>query len=388
MAPNATEETEMATKLTQALVNRAQEDHGPGTQVYDAEVSGLRLVVGKRSCSFKLVGRINDGTDRYVSVVIGRTDEVGLKAARERAAELRLALRRGEDPRKPKGSVPTLAEAWERYRDARRDDLRPRTIEWYQGKVDGPLAGLRKLPMDRLDRETVRALHERLTVKRGPYCANGAMRALKAIYNDACRTHDLPPNPVSRAVRMNKERPREWAVGPDGLPVMWAGLDAMEDRTRAACWLAMLLAGLRCADARSMRWENLDDDGVLFVPSPKGGPDRSFRTPLPRLLIQALEGVRQETAPLESPFVFPSPTSVTGHLEQLRRTKEFDYAPHQMRHTYRTMALEAGVDMQTIVMLMNHRPAGVTWGYVTRAHLTGHLREAQERICERLTAYR
>ena len=45
----------MATKLTQALVNRAMEDHTAGTQVYDAEVSGLRLVVGKRSVSYKLV---------------------------------------------------------------------------------------------------------------------------------------------------------------------------------------------------------------------------------------------------------------------------------------------------------------------------------------------
>ena len=52
----------MATKLTQATVNRAAEDHPPGTQLYDAEVSGLRVVVGTRGCSYKFVGRINDGT--------------------------------------------------------------------------------------------------------------------------------------------------------------------------------------------------------------------------------------------------------------------------------------------------------------------------------------
>lgn len=378
----------MATKLTQALVNRAMEDHEPGTQIYDAEVSGLRLVVGKTSCSFKLVGRINDGTDRYVSVVIGRTDEVGLRKAREDAAALRLALRRGEDPRTPKKSVPTLSEAWERYRDARRGELRPRTVEWYQSRIDIPLAKLKKLPIDRIDRETVRALHERLTRERGPYCANGAMRALKAIYNDVCRTHDLPPNPVSRAVRLNRERQRDWAVGPEEMPELWRRLDALEDRTRAACWLTMMLTGLRCGDARSIRWEHIDADGVLFVPSPKGGPDRSFRTPLPRLLTQELERVRQETAPLESPFVFPSPSSKTGHIEQMRRTQEFPYAPHQMRHTYRTHALEAGVDFQSVTMLMNHAATHVSFGYVTRAHLVGHLREQQERICERLVTYR
>src|SRR5690242_3302684 len=101
----------MSTRLTQALVNRAAEDNPAGTQLYDEEVSGLRIVVGKASASYKLVGRINDGTDRYVTVTIGRTDEVSLRTARERSAALRLALRRGEDPRVPKRSVPTVAEA-------------------------------------------------------------------------------------------------------------------------------------------------------------------------------------------------------------------------------------------------------------------------------------
>ena len=121
----------MSTRLTQALVNRAVGDHTPGTQIYDSEMSGLRLVVGKKSASYKLVGRINDRTGRYVSIVIGRADEVGLRTARERAAELRLALRRGEDPRTPKAVVPTLRQAWERYRDARAGEMRPRTVEWY-----------------------------------------------------------------------------------------------------------------------------------------------------------------------------------------------------------------------------------------------------------------
>ena len=187
---------------------------------------------------------------------------------------------------------------------------------------------------------------------------------------------------------MNKEKPRQWAVGADGLPVLWRQLSVLADRTRSVCWLTMLLAGLRCGDARSMRWEHIDPDGVLFVPSPKGGPDRSFRVPLPRLLLQELERVRQETAPLESAWVFPSPASKSGHLEEMRRTDGFPYAPHQMRHTYRTAALEAGVDLQTIVMLMNHRPAGVTWGYVTREHLLGHMREAQEKIAAAISKHR
>lgn len=378
----------MSTKLTQAAVNRLAEDHPTGAQIYDADVSGLRIVVGSKSSSYKLVGRINDGSERYVSIIIGRTDEISLKTARDKAAELKLALRRGEDPRAPKRSTPSLRTAWERYRETRGPELQPSTLVWYEEKVLRVLKPILDVPLDKLDRETVRALHEKITRKNGPYGANGAMRALKAVYNDAARTQDLPPNPVSRAVRMNKEAPRKWALDAAGLTEAWRLLDAMDDRIRAACWTVMLLTGLRSHDARSMRWEHLDDDGVLTVPSPKGGADRAFRLPLPRRLLQVLEMVKQETTPMESPFVFPSLTSKSGHIEEMRRTDEFPHAPHQMRHTYRTWALEAGVDMQTVTLLMNHRPAGVTWGYVTRAHLLGHMREAQEKVCAAMVRHR
>lgn len=224
----------MATRFTQASVNAAGQEHPPGTQLYDSEVPGLRVVVGKTGCSFKFVGRINDGTDRYVSVSIGRTDDVGLRTARQRATELRLALRRGTDPRTPKSTVPTLADALERYLSGRAD-LSPATSSWYRQKVEGPLRPLAKLPVDRIDRETARTTHERLTRRIGPYGANSAMRVLKLLLNDVARTHDLPPNPVSRGVRMNRESARDWAIAPGGMPLAWRQLDAMEDRVRRGC---------------------------------------------------------------------------------------------------------------------------------------------------------
>ena len=155
----------MATKLTQGVVDKIRHDHEAGTQVHDAEVSGLRIVVGKKSASYKLMGRINDGTDRYISVIIGRTNEVSLKSARERVKELRIALRRGDDPRAPKNAIPSLSEVAEGYFATRGLELSPQTLKWYRQKVEGPLSTLKKIPVDRIDRATVRALHEKITRK-------------------------------------------------------------------------------------------------------------------------------------------------------------------------------------------------------------------------------
>lgn len=371
----------MTTKLTQALVNRAPEDHPAGTQLHDAEVSGLRLVVGKGSCSWKLVGRINDGSARYVSLTLGRTDELSLKSARDAATRARLELRQGKDPRQAKTTVPSVEQALERYL-AGRPDLSARTVQWYRQKLEGPLASIRKVPVDKLSRDQVRSLHERLS-KTGPVGANGAMRLLKALVNDTARSHDLAGNVVSRAVRLNKERARDWAVPPEDMPALWRDLDAMEDTIRRAVWLTMLTTALRSHDARSMKWEHLDSDGVLTVPCPKGGEERAFKLPLTRFLLQQLEAL-----PRYSPFVFPSPTSKSGHVEELRRTKAFDHAPHAMRHTWRTFAMEAGLDLSMTMVLMNHSTANVSFNYLTRANLTGPMREAAEKVAGVLLTYR
>ena len=219
-------------------------------------------------------------TDIYL--LIGRTDEVSLKSARERARELRKILRRGEDPRAPKTKIPNLKEVADAYFATRDQELSTRTLAWYKAKVEGSLSTLKKVPVDRIDRATVptlRALHEKLTRKAGPCGANGAMRVLKLLINDAARTHDLPPNPVLRGVRMNKERPRDWAIGPDDMPLLWQQLDDLEDQVRRRCWLVMLLTGLRRGDAQTMKWEHLDQDGVLSVPSPKGGEAKAVKMP-------------------------------------------------------------------------------------------------------------
>jgi hypothetical protein len=154
----------VSTKLTQSAVNGLREKHPPRSQIYDAEVPGLRIVVGGRSASYKLVGRINDGSERYVSIIVGRTDELPLKDARDAARELRLMMRRGQDPRLATRSAPTLRDAWERYEKTRCRDLRPQTVGWYRRQVFGGLKPLLDVPMDKIDRSTVRDLHDRVTL--------------------------------------------------------------------------------------------------------------------------------------------------------------------------------------------------------------------------------
>jgi len=70
----------MSTKLTQGVVNKIAEEHRAGAQVYDADVSGLRIVVGRRRRSPSA----------------GTPTRSGRRALRERrGARARLAFRAG-----------------------------------------------------------------------------------------------------------------------------------------------------------------------------------------------------------------------------------------------------------------------------------------------------
>lgn len=105
----------MPTKLTQGIVNKARGTYPPGKQLYDSEVSGLRLVVGKKSASFKLVTDqwVNGRKVRAISVTLGRSDELSPKEARHRAVENKLAVRRGENPNLKPVARMSIKDSWD-----------------------------------------------------------------------------------------------------------------------------------------------------------------------------------------------------------------------------------------------------------------------------------
>lgn len=382
----------MPTKLTQAVVNRANDEHEPGTQVYDATVPGLRLVVGKATCSWKFTGRVNGASKRFISVGLGKTRDVPLREARAQAQELKLQLSRGIDPRRPRTAVPTVEEQFERYLAAR-EHLSDETVQWYRNKLNGALKGLKNTPVTEVDAETCRSLHETTTRKRGRYSANGSARVLRLILNDAARTIDeMPPNPVSRAVVFHREEPRNDAIPPDEMPLMFERLVRIECPIRRAAWTTLLYTGLRSRSCRSARREHLhigaNGDGLLEVPNPKGGKARAFQLPLPRVLTEQLIELMDHTAPLESPFLFPSPTSRSGHIEQLTRLADWPYNPHKFRHGMKTACVAAGVTEEMSRLLLNHASKDVHSGYITREALLPAMRDAIETVAAHITSYR
>jgi integrase len=158
-----------------------------------------------------------------------------------------------------------------------------------------------------------------------------------------------------------------------------------------------LLTGVRLSDVNSMVWSNVDVEGAqtgtpaVFIPEPKGGRRKAYYVPLSSALVDLFRNrraceVTNSDFP-ESPWVFPSRDSKSGHIEcpdeaviedRREETGKRNVSPHALRHSYTTFGHFAGVDKTDLDFLTNHRPKSITVAYM-RA-LVGPLRERQEVI--------
>ena len=149
----------------------------------------------------------------------------------------------------------------------------------------------------------------------------------------------------------------------------------------------------RRQSAAEIRWEHIDlDKGTLLIPNPKGGTKRAFVLPMSDFLIEVLGRRRVENKKLtpDSPWVFPSDKSKTGHIVEPKLAPAHKanfvvpFSVHGLRHTWITAANAAGLSPYDIKMLTNHMlPKGdVTAGYIG-PHIEA-LRASQQRVTDYL----
>jgi integrase len=120
------------------------------------------------------------------------------------------------------------------------------------------------------------------------------------------------------------------------------------------------------------------------VPNPKGGAKRAFDLPLSRPLLDLLRHRIRENRKITraNTWVFPSPSSKTGRVAEVKEPLLGGLIGHALRHAYSSLALEAGVPVAELKFLLNHKVADVTFGYLNPR--IAHLRECQEKASARI----
>jgi integrase len=362
-------------------------DH-TGYVARDSKLSGFMCQVGLRTKRLIFRTEIREGGSRQVIYKrLGDPAHVKLDEARAQALEeLARATRIGK-PEARAGT--TMAEAWAAYRARLEKKQRSaRTIEDYEQKWRAhiePTFGKRAL-RDITRADAIR-LHERLSRNVGPYAANGTCRVAHAVYRHAALALEVPGLPALNPFRSydlhNKETPRQTGIAEKELPGLFEQMLAIRNPVRREFWVMTLLSGLRRSDVQTMQWDHVNlKDGYIFLPGPKGGPERAFRIPISAAMRRCLERAKQAgklvAEPQAKTWVFPSESSDSGHVEEPKGDVE-GRSPHALRHTFRGMCAGAKVAKLHSRLLMNHKISNdIHDEYMSVPAMFDQLREASE----------
>lgn len=351
----------------------------------DEQVKGLMVICHATTKSYAVQGdvRRNGRHVRTVRVKIDRVDRIGLREARRRAKELMSVIQSGVDPTaRPQESGITLAEALEKHLGEK--PLREATVTSYRYNVDHYMARFKNKAVADLTRPVVRDFYDGLRTKAGQTTATCVMRTLRAVINTAMRIDEtLTSNPVA-SIRIPNPPSRQ--VDPIDLATWWAETETLSP-IRRDLNRAFLLTGARRTSLLTVRREDVDRErGTIHFRHMKVGGQLLF--PMGKWLTETIRARMAEDEPLNSPWLWASPTSASGRVEEPKEGRKDLPSPHEYRHLARTMFIAAGVPYAESALLLGQKLPGASGGYVHAEHLVEHLRPMAQALETKVLAAR
>jgi hypothetical protein len=86
-------------------------------------------------------------------------------------------------------------------------------------------------------------------------------------------------------------------------------------------------------------------------------------------------------------WIFPAATA-SGHIAEHKEDRSvLSHWGGDLRQTWRTVAVAAGIGDMEGHLLLNHKLRGVSAGYITRGALLPHLMEAQEKVSKEIARW-
>jgi integrase len=224
--------------------------------------------------------------------------------------------------------------------------------------------------------------HVDVTKTNGPVSANHCARVVRAAYKRAGRRDiSLPARLPTSAVEFNDETPSQKALDFKKFPAWLKAWRKIDSATRQAYHLTELLTGTRPGELARLRWADVKhNERNLVIGKAKAGHDITI--PITEEIAAALQMARDDAAQLG--LAVPDSLVFAG-CSQISAREALPARGNMLRHTYRTVAADLGVDDLLIHFLMGHTPRGISRKYVAVLILANGpaMRAAQERISAR-----
>lgn len=284
---------------------------------------------------------------------------VGLREAREKAAEARRLVAAGRDPLEARAAeekagrtIPTFGAFADEYVKSHRPKFKnaKHAAQWETTLGDAYCRAIRSKPLNEIDTEAVLSVLKPIWTKT-PETASRLRGRIENVL-DAARAlgHRDGPNPAAwrghlkslLPARQKLTRGHHAALAYDDMAAFVATLRAREGLAALALEFTILTA-CRSGEVLGARWEEFDlDKATWTIPAARMKAGHAHRVPLSPRALEILNSIPRLAG---NPHVFPghakgNPLSGMAMTMQLRRMKREDITVHGMRSAFRDWASE------------------------------------------------
>ncbi len=348
----------------------------------------------KRSRPFNCLGRINGGENKRSELGLGSAVDVSLAEAREIAANMTAAIRRGEDPRaaRPPRKLVTFGDAADAYIEAMQPGWRnPKHVaQWRMTLGDAYCKTLRSRAVDEVGVTDVLAVLTPIwhTV---PETASRLRGRIEAVLDAAAaRGERTGYNPARWKGHLAKLLPPRQKLSRGHHAAMpWPDVPAFLTQLRrrpAISAMALeftILTAARTGEVIGAEWTEIAGD-VWTVPASRMKSKRGHRVPLGTRCLSILATLR----PMGGRYIFPGqrPGSHLSNMAMLELVKPLRITVHGFRSSFRDWAAETtNVPAEVVEMALAHTIANKVEAAYRRGDMLERRRElmlAWETFCD------
>lgn len=380
----------MALILTDKLVKDIAPPSSGNAITYDHETKGFGVRVTSAGARSFVVNYRASGRERRIT--IGSFPDWTVKAARERAKQIKQAVDRGEDPmaeRHKARAEPLINDLADRFEAEHVAKRRASTQIDYKSILRLYIRpDLGKTKVIDLRHTDVEKLHRKIA-KTAPYRANRTIAVLSKMLSLAVKWEMRPDN-CAKGIEREPEQKRERFLTPAEIARLGEALAAHGERASANAIRFLLLTGARRGEAFGAKWSDIDlAKGVWVKPASTTKQKKEHRVPLSAPTRALLAELRTKADKAEArgetvTYVFEGNDGKP--LVDIKKTWVAVCAAagitgmrvHDLRHTYASILASAGLSLPIIGALLGHSQPATTARY---SHLMDDpLRAATERV--------